>query len=306
MREVGIRRLSLHLGDQRVWYRDLRGIEEEIRAAEIPDEEDLWNWGFCHRASGSYHSHVARSLADMTRYLAEADVTVDAVIGCGPFQTTTERFVTALASEGLLEMLGGEEKLRLVEDRECVNVIQAIDEARQSIGAGSEHVLIVAAEKIEEDFERFRPWCFFSDFGLALLLSSRTAGCPFTIRDVAICADPEPGEDGDTILARDLERGCVAGLLAANRLVLDDVDRFFYMNIFEPIAQMKGAEIGFHPSQLYTALSREMGHCFGADPFINLQSYCAGGGAGETYVLCASGRKYTGASIVQRERDQAC
>ena len=44
---VGIRHLSITLGDQKVWYRDLPDIEERIRELNIPDEEELWNWGYC-------------------------------------------------------------------------------------------------------------------------------------------------------------------------------------------------------------------------------------------------------------------
>lgn len=55
--------------------------------------------------------------------------------------------------------------------------------------------------------------------------------------------------------------------------------------------------------EIFTAATKASGHCYGADPFINMQTCCEGGGApGESYVVCASGRTSAGASLVRRLR----
>lgn len=310
MAEIGIRSVGFAPGSETVWYRDLEGIEEAIAESEIPDEEDLWGWGNCRRSPGGYRAHVADGFGELVGELAagltgEAPA-VDAVIGCGPFQNEAAELAAALESEGVLEPVGGMDRLHLLEGYECVNVFQALQEARARIRAGAENVLILASEKAERDVDRFRPWCFFSDFCLALLVSGRPERCRFTVGDVAVCPDPDPADDGSRVFGRDLEAECIAALLAANGLTLAEVERFFYMNLFEPIATMKGTEIGFDRSQLYTELSRELGHCYGADPFINLQSFCAERAEGGPYVLCASDRQSAGVAIVHHRRDDPC
>jgi 3-oxoacyl-[acyl-carrier-protein] synthase-3 len=299
---VGIRHLSFTLGDQKVWYRDLPDIEERIRRLGIPDDEELWSWGYCRRSSGDYEAHVAGGFTEMAADLAAEGVEVDAVLGCAPFQNSAGQFAAALTARVLPEIAAGPGRLRMVDDRECVNVLQALAEARELIQSGHEHVLVLAAEKVEEERSRFRKYSVFSDFCLALLLSGDLSSCGCEILDVHIRADRDAGEDTSGILTRDLEKECVESLLASHGVALGDVGKFFYLSLFQPIAEMKGKDTGFAVSQLYTDLAKDFGHCYGADPFINMQTYFASGGGGETHVLCASGRERAGVSLVRRLR----
>lgn len=303
MIRTGIRHLSFALGDQRVWYRDLPEVEERIEQLEIPDEEELWNWGYCQRSTGDYRAHVARGFAEPVGHLAAAGIAVDAVIGCSPFQNSAEAFVAALASEVLPQVGVGQDRFHLIADRECVNVFQALAQAERRLRGGDGNVLILAAEKVEDESSRFRKYSLFSDFCLALLVSSQIEHCAYEVAEVLIRSDPNPGEDTGGILKRDLERSCILEALAAHGVAMADVGKFFYLNLFQPIAEMKGKDIGFARPQLYTGLSREIGHCSGADPFINLHTYFASGGDDAWHLLCASGREHTGVAIVHRLRD---
>jgi 3-oxoacyl-[acyl-carrier-protein] synthase III len=303
MTRVGIRHLSFTLGDQKVWYRDLPEVDELIQELNIPDEEDLWSWGFCQCSPSDYSTHIARGFAGLAGYLATEGVTVDAVIGCSPFQNSPQEFLAALISEVLPKVAVDRDRLHLVEDRECVNVLQALAEAKRLVRAGHGHVLILAAEKVEQECRRFRKYSLFSDFCLALLVSGHIEHCAYEVGDMLIRADSAPAEDTGGILTRDLERECISSLLAANGLAMDAVGKFFYLNLFQPIAEMKAREVGCASAQLYTSLAREIGHCSGADPFINLHTYFATGGDAPTHLLCASGREYAGGAIMHRLRD---
>ena len=110
--------------------------------------------------------------------------------------------------------------------------------------------------------------------------------------------DPQPREDTSAIFMRDLEGQCIGHLLTRNGCGRSQIGRFFYMNLYDPIAEMKGREIGFSRGQLYTQLGREIGHCYGADPFIALQRLGPALPDLRPNVLCASGRWHVGASIV--------
>jgi 3-Oxoacyl-[acyl-carrier-protein (ACP)] synthase III len=299
MTAIGIRHLSFEPGDQKTWYRDLPDIEERIRRLKIPDEEDLWNWGYCHRASDDFQAHVARGFARLTGELAAAGVEVDTVLVCGPVQSSTEELLRALDS-GVLPKIA-HKGLRRVDDRDCANVMQAIADARELLRDGAEHVLILAAEKMEDEQTRFRKYSMFSDFCFALLLSSRVDECEYEILDVHVGRDENPGEDTSGILTRQLEKTCVEEVLARNGVTRKDVGRFFYLNLYEPIAEMKGKETGFTRRQLYSE-SRETGHCYGADPFINMHGFIAANGGNDLHVLCASGRAHAGVSLVRRRQ----
>jgi len=302
MTTVGIRHLSFTLGDQRVSYRELPDIEQRIRELNIPDDEELWNWGYCRRSSKDYPAFIVDGCGELFASLAAAGIEIDAVLGCAPLHNSTERFMAALRSGVVPELAGSGERLRCVSDRDCVNVLQALADARDLIRSGCRHVLIMAAEKVEDERSRFRKYSVFSDFCLALVVSGQLEHCEYEIVDVQIRVDPRPGEDTSGILTRNLEKECVAGLLAEHGVAAAEISRFFYLNLFQPIAEMKAMHTGFAASQIYTAATKEIGHCYGADPFINMRTDLATGGGGHTYALCASGRGHAGAALVRRLR----
>lgn len=300
MNAVGLRHISFVPGDQRVWYRDLPDVEGQIQRLQIPDEEEIWNWGYCRRSPMDYDAHVANGFASVVAYLAAEHVDVDAVLCCAPNHNSTERFVAALASGVLPKISCRSDRLHLVESGECVNVLQALGDAVALLQSGHRSVMIVASEKVEAEERRFRKYSVFSDFCLALVVTSDVELCPHEVLTVRIDVDANPGEDTGRILERRLEKDCVSGLLASRGLSPRDVSKFFYLNLFEPIAEMKGKQIGFVSSQLYTAATKEFGHCYGADPFVNLSTYASSGGMGMTHLLCASGRGSAGVSLIAR------
>ena len=301
MTRLGIRHLSFALGDEKVWYRDLPDIEERIRTLDIPDDEELWEWGYCRRSSRDYEAHIATGFDEVTRYVRSAGIGVDAVLACGPFQNSTEEFIERLSTGVLPNLDGAAGRLRRVDDRDCANVLQAVSDARELIAAGASNILVLAAEKMENERVRFRSYSMFSDFTFALLLSADTTSCDYEILDLEMGRDEQPAEDTSRILARTLEKECTASLLGRNGLSTGDVTKFFYLNLFPPIAEMKTKDSGFAARHFYTE-ARESGHCYGADPFMNMHGYFSSGGGGDLHVLCASGRAYAGVSLVRRLR----
>ncbi|HEV7673033.1 MAG TPA: hypothetical protein VGQ12_00740 [Candidatus Angelobacter sp.] len=300
MTRLGICHISFTPGDQPIWYRDLPDIEEQIRLLNIPDEEDLWEWGYCRRSSGEYTAHVAGGFGDLMTYLSAEKIEVDAVLACGPFQNSAECFSDELRAGVLPGISIHPDKLHTVDDRECINVAHALAEARDLIYSGHRYVLILAAEKLEQDRCRFRKYSMVSDFCFAIIVTSVIARCPWELLHVHIGADLDPSEDTGKILMRQLERDCVATVLAVHGLKPPDISKFFYLNLFTPIAEMKAKHTGFASSQIYTEVTKAMAHCNGADPFINLHTYSATGRPGEIYVLCASARAHAAVCLVAR------
>lgn len=295
---TGIRYVGYSFGEEKVWYRTLPGVEDQIRALDIPDDESLWQWGYCRRSSKPYRSQLVDGFAGAAAYLSAHGITPDTVIGCGPTHGPLERFFDVVVSDVLPGLGADASRFRRVVDRECVNVLQAIADARALLEAGHRHVLVLACERLDDDRGRFRKYATFSDFCLSLLLSADLDRCAAEVLDVAVCPDPTPRADTSGVLVRRLETECVADLLRRADVAIRDVRRLFYLNMYVPIAVMKAQQIGFAASQVYTDATVESGHCYGADPFINLQRHLETGGAGGLFVLCASSRGHAGAALI--------
>lgn len=296
---IGIRHLSHWLGDEAVWYRTLPQIETRLCELEIPDDEALWGWGYFRRSTGDYRAHVLEGFRDLTDCVAQERLRFDAVFGCSPCHGDPGRFVEALTLEILPRLDARPQSLRMVAGHDCVNLLQAVSEARALIADGCEAVLVLAAEKVDNEANRFRKYSLFSDFCLALVVSRHLERCSYEIRDVLVSADPRPREDTSAIFMRSLEDRCVRQLLARNGLDPASVSRFLYLNLYDPIAEMKARQIGFQPAQICTQLAREIGHCYGADPFIALQRLPGARATRGQTILCASGRSHAGAAVVQ-------
>ena len=59
-------------------------------------------------------------------------------------------------------------------------------------------------------------------------------------------------------------------LLAPAGMKLGDVAALMHNNLFKPLIVMKERQAGFSPAQLYLGNITRIGHCFAADPLINL------------------------------------
>jgi 3-oxoacyl-[acyl-carrier-protein] synthase-3 len=66
-------------------------------------------------------------------------------------------------------------------------------------------------------------------------------------------------------------------LLKSAGLSIEDVSGLMHTNIFKPIIVMKEMQAGFAADQLFTDNVTRVGHCFAADPFINLVDRGAAG-----------------------------
>lgn len=300
MNSFGIRHLSVTLGDQKIPYREIPGIEGKIKEFRLPDDPKFWGWGHFRRSSGTYEDHIARGFAESTAFVLKEDVDVDAIVICDPCRGDVARLASRVTSEILPRLQVSQERLHFVSTRDCVNVLEAIEKTRSLIASGLKNVLILAAEKIEDEADRFREYAFFSDFSLALLMSGEPGACKHQILDVQIRADLIPAIDQGAVLRRNLEKECLSSLLTANKLEIKEVEKFFYLNLFQPIAELKGKGIGFKTHQLETHRCTDIAHCFGADPLISMHAFAREATSMRTQVLCASAREVAGADVSVR------
>jgi 3-oxoacyl-[acyl-carrier-protein] synthase III len=300
---VGIRYVSAVPGPAMIWYRGLPGIEREITRLGIPDDETLWGWGFCGRSTGDYAAHLRNGFAGVLAYLDSRSLQIDAVLGCAPCSLNrihgTPLFVSTLQSEVLGHPSLARRRFELVSGYECVNVLRAIEQACDLLDAGARNVLVLAAEKMDDERSRFQKFSLFSDFCLTLVVTREVEHMEFEIVDIATRVDAAAREDTTLVFSRDLETHATADMLAANGLTVAEVTKLFYFNLYVPIAMAKGKAMGFRADQVYVGNTTECGHCYGADPLINLTAF-TGGRDPWLGLLCASGREHAAVCLVRK------
>jgi 3-oxoacyl-[acyl-carrier-protein] synthase III len=303
---LGIRHLNYCLGDQQVWYRELPRVEERILELAIPDDEELWGWGFIHRSTANYRDHMFAAAERALAHASAENIRIDAIVACAPCRSSAEPYLEALRASLLVAAGVSEDRLELIEGYDCVSTIRAFEVARDLLKTDCVNVLVIVAEKIEEEHRRFYRFSLFSDFSLAMIVTGDLGVCSYAIDAIRVEADPNPREDTNGIFARSLERQCVARLLTDSSQSIRAVGKFMYLNLYEPIAQQKAMAIGFEYEQMFTSMTRKIGHCFGADPIISMDAYRTDGRPDDILLLCASGRDHAGACAVRRLESRAC
>lgn len=303
MPDVGIRYLSFTPGAQSVSYRELPNVAQRVAEWGMPDEAALWGWGCFRRSAGSYREHIEAGFAPVRAHLAQSGGAIDEVILCAPCLNDCEEFVAttrALAWNRVPFGLG-----HVVTDTDCVNILAAMDLARARIAAGAREVLILSSEKVAKETWRFKRFSLFSDYSMALIVSADLAACAYEVLDVLIEQDPNPGSDTSSVLGRPLERTCASRLLGRNEMTRKDVGQFCYIHLYTPMYEMKGKDLGFRPAEMALQSIAEQGHCYGADPFVGMQTYFAARPAaagGPAALLCASSKQCAGLALVRDRR----
>jgi 3-oxoacyl-[acyl-carrier-protein] synthase III len=95
--------------------------------------------------------------------------------------------------------------------------------------------------------------------------------------------------DPTSQISSDLARKVNDRLLEPPGLKLGDVTALAHLNLFRPLLVMKERQAGFREDQLYLDNIPRTGHCFAADPLINLADLAAAGRVGEGhYCLLAA------------------
>jgi 3-oxoacyl-[acyl-carrier-protein] synthase III len=300
MIDTGIRFIDFTPGLESHHYLVLPAIQERILALGMPDEPAFWGWGQFRRSPGDYAEHLSHGFSGIHEFLHASGIAIDNVILCAPCLNDSDAFtkgVRALALPGL-----DQADPEIVIDHDCVNILAAIDIARMRINAGARNVLILSSEKVEKETRRFKKFSLFSDYSLSLVVSAELDACDYRIVDTLILPDPEPGEDTGSVLGRTLEKSCISQLLGRNRMSVDEIDRFCYIHLYEPMYQMKAKDLGFDMRRMATGRIAELGHSYGADPFIGLLTHLTSDHASndKTALLCASSRQYVGMMLVHK------
>ncbi len=237
----------------------------------------LWGWGTVRRTTRSLEElAVETGLATLEGAgLASSDV--DQLLLCstefpgGP--ATHGQFV-----ETIMKGLGLNAAFLGVTLNRCTNLLSALGVAEAMVRSGQRaRVLVVTTDRVTDEDTRMESFALFSDGAASCLVTAEPGPDGYELLGSASAQDPGALDWGNEI-SSDLSRVVNAELLAPRGLTLGDVKALLHNNLYKPIVVMKERQAGFAAAQLNTENTARVGHCFAADPLINLTDHADGPG----------------------------
>ncbi|KAB2339671.1 beta-ketoacyl-[acyl-carrier-protein] synthase family protein [Actinomadura rudentiformis] len=286
------------LGEYDEDHATIPNLAERIAEFRILPKPGFWGWGNIRRTEKGVAAMAVETGTATLRAAGLDPAAVDALVLCStrlPADTRDHgHFVqTIMTGIGLdnADFTG-------VTLGRCVNLLAALQVAEAMVAGGRHRrVLVITADRAEEN-DRVEKFALFSDGAAScLVMDARESGaCAGAdgemVFEMAGCAAVHDIHrlDWSNEIDSDLSREVNERVLKPRGLTAEDVAGLCHSNIFRPIVTLKEMQAGFVPAQLYTGNIERIGHCFAADPIINLVDRAAAEPLtpGGHYLLAAS------------------
>lgn len=258
------------LGERESDYTSIPNLAELAMEFQIPPNAELWGWGGIRRTDRSLEELAADSGAATLRAAGLTPGEIDALMLCstavpGPSEGHGTFVENVLTGIGLGDIPFYGQTLN-----RCVNLLAAVDVARAFVASGRyRRILVVTTDRVTDEAARMSNFALFSDGAASCVVSADPGEGG---HEILACATAQDAKtlDWSNELSSDLARDVNRRLLDPLGMKLGDVDALMHANIFKPLVVMKERQAGFTPAQLHTGNIPRIGHCFAADPLINL------------------------------------
>jgi len=285
-----IRGASYVLGEREADYTAIDNLTELTDRFRMARSSGLWGWGSI-RTTGRDLEELA--IATGLGTLAAAGLgasSIDALLLCsnripGPAEGHGRFVANVLTGIGLGDIPFYGQNLN-----RCVNLLAGLDVARAFVASGRyRRVLLITTDKVADGADRMSQFALFSDGAASCVVT--TDASDHDSYELLGCA---AAQDAATLawtnqISSDLAREVNDRLLTPHGLKVGDIAGLMHANLFKPLVVMKELQAGFGAEQLYLDNIPRIGHCFAADPLINLVDRAALGHIGEGhYCLLAS------------------
>jgi 3-oxoacyl-[acyl-carrier-protein] synthase-3 len=260
------------LGEITVKHDEIEGFADFVDEARMVPDADLWGWGEVHRTELTIADLAVEAGRRTLRAAGVAPSEVDALVLC------STRFPAEIARHGELiaSVLQGLElgpvPVTGITLNRCANLLVGLQTAAAMV-AGRRHrtVLVITTDRVAAESERLTEFALFSDGAAGCLVTDRTDGADETYEWIADASALDPATLGRvTEISAELAKVANARLCAETGIAVEAIDGLLHNNIYLPIVTMKEVQAGFALSQLDTSNIARVGHCFAADPLINL------------------------------------
>jgi 3-oxoacyl-[acyl-carrier-protein] synthase-3 len=288
MQRVFLRGASYVLGERVADYTAIDHLSELADRFRLAPNAGLWGWGTI-RTTERTLEELAAGTGMATLAAAGIDASsIDALVLCsnripGPAEDHGRFVADVLTAIGLGDIPCYGQFLN-----RCVNLLAGLDVARGLVASGRyRRILLITTDKVAAGADRMSQFALFSDgaascvvaadaFGGTVGGAGGTAGGAgpgdqdsYELLGCATAQDSATLEWTNQI-SSDLAREVNDELLAPPGLKLGDVSALLHANLFKPLVMMKERQAGFSADQLYLDNIPRVGHCFAADPLINL------------------------------------
>lgn len=259
---------SYVLGEVTVGYEAIPGIRERARELGLQPDAELWGWGQVHRTVRGAEAMAIETAEATLRMANVRSSSIDLLMLCSTQfagdGTTHGGFV-----QSIMTRLGLDSAcyLGLTLNR-CTNLLAALRTGEALVASGHyRRILVVTVDRAERETSRLDGFALFSDGAASCLLTADDGS--YEVLASASAQRPDALDWSNEISA---ELSCQVNerLLTPRGITTSDLAGLMHSNIFKPILVMKERLAGFAPAQLFTGNITRVGHCFAADPLINL------------------------------------
>ncbi len=260
------------LGEIEEHHSVVKDLEQRAARFSMKLDAEVWGWGRFFRTERPVADLAADTGAETLRAAGVAPDAVDGLVVCATSFPRDLESHGALVGElsAALGLTGVTFSCGVTLNR-CNNFLAGIAVAEGLVAAGRHaRVLVVTADRVEDEAERLESFALFSDGAASCLVSRDAHGAE--CHEILACAsvqDIAALSRSDQIDAR-LSQRVNEALLGAAGLRLGDVAALMSVNLVRPLVVMKERQAGFSSAQLWTDNIERVGHCFAADPVINL------------------------------------
>ncbi len=281
---------SYLLGELDDDYTSIADLADKAAKFKLPVKPALWGWGRVRRTERPLEELAIDSGCATLQAAGVAPGSIDALVLCstsivGPADDHGRFFERVLSGIGLADIAF----YGLTLNR-CTNLLAGIDLASALVAAGRyQRVLVITTDLVLDEADRMASYALFSDGAASCLVSAEPATDGYQLL-AAANAQQASSLHWTKEISSDLSRQVNQRLLDPFGLELSEVCGLMHLNIFTPLLVMKERQAGFASEQLFTANIERSGHCFAADPLINLVDQAAAGEVhpGHHYLLAAS------------------
>ncbi|MFF4948035.1 3-oxoacyl-ACP synthase [Streptomyces chattanoogensis] len=257
-------------------HHEIPGFAARAREYGMQPDARLWGWGKVHRTEKPLEELVVETgktvLAGGRRdtgtgkpAIAPADV--DFLVLCstqfpGNAHTHGRFMETVMGGLGLdCAFLG------LTLNR-CTNLVTGLGVAEAFVRTGTyRNILVITADRCATESARMENFALFSDGAAGCLVTAQPGD--YEILGSAGAQDNQ-ALDWHHDISADLSRQVNDTLLTRHGLTPGDLAGVLHTNLYTPVVVMKERLAGFTLGQLDTTNTARTGHCFAADPLINL------------------------------------
>jgi len=286
---------SYVLGEEETDYTSITNLSELASRLRLTPKAGLWGWGAIWRTGCDLEDLAVRTGLATLRAAGLDASSVDALVLCsnripGPAEGHGSFVSRVLTGIGLGDIPCYGQYLN-----RCANLLTGLDVSRALVTSGRyQRVLLITTDKVAAGVDRISQFALSSDGAASCIVTSEAADTStggIASYELLGCATAQRTADLEWTkeISSDLARQVNDQLLTPWGLKLGDVRALAHANIFKPLIMMKERQAGFSPEQLHLGNIARIGHCFAADPLINLVDRAALGDIGEgSYCLLAT------------------